>query len=101
MRSPHVYTRRKKPPSSGRGCSSSCAITSCAVIRDSMNTRQYYNRLSPVYDWIAGKAEGPLREAALERFFPRETESVLEIGCGTGTCLSTMAEAVGCRGKVV
>jgi ubiquinone/menaquinone biosynthesis C-methylase UbiE len=65
------------------------------VPRSKAAARETYNRLSPWYDLIAGASEAPSRRAGLELLGLRSGLRVLEIGCGTGHALVSMARAVG------
>jgi ubiquinone/menaquinone biosynthesis C-methylase UbiE len=63
-------------------------------------TRKFYNKISKVYDLLANRSEEPLRQAGLEKLNAGLGEKVLEIGFGTGHCLTALARAVGPTGKV-
>lgn len=62
--------------------------------------RRLYDRLSPFYDALAGRAESASRDAGLELLAVRAGEEVLEIGFGTGRALVQLAGATGARGQV-
>ncbi len=70
------------------------------VFQTKDQTRAFYNKISRVYDLLSERSEAPVRARALELLKAAPGESVLEIGCGTGHCLVTLAGAVGPRGKV-
>ncbi len=58
-----------------------------------------YNRLSRWYDWLAA-SERPFRSQGTTLLNPQPGEHILEIGCGTGTSLVNLAQAVGVQGHV-
>lgn len=70
------------------------------VLKSKGDVRAYYDKIAQVYDLLSERAERPMREAGLQMLSPRERESVLEIGCGTGHCLAEIARKVGPRGRV-
>lgn len=63
-------------------------------------TKALYDKISKVYDLLSEHTEGPVREAGLRMLAPREGETALEIGFGTGHALVWLARAVGPTGKV-
>ncbi|MCJ7521872.1 MAG: methyltransferase domain-containing protein, partial [Dehalococcoidia bacterium] len=69
------------------------------VTRTKKEARQYYDRISRIYDYLTGVFERRFSERALERLAIGEGESVLEIGFGSGYCLKKIAESVGENGK--
>jgi ubiquinone/menaquinone biosynthesis C-methylase UbiE len=69
-------------------------------MRSNMTTRTTYDRLSRWYDLISGRSEKRLTYATLERLSPKNGETVLEIGPGTGHALVHLAQAVEPSGKV-
>ncbi|HSB67645.1 MAG TPA: class I SAM-dependent methyltransferase [Anaerolineales bacterium] len=57
-------------------------------VRRSKNTTQRaYDRMSHVYDWLAGSSETRLILQGIELLAVNSGESILEIGCGTGRAL--------------
>lgn len=70
------------------------------VTRTKAEARNTYDRISRIYDFSAGLFERRFRNQALERLAITRGESVLEIGFGTGQCLSQIAESVGAEGRV-
>lgn len=64
-------------------------------------TRANYDRLARWYDRLVGPFERHARTVALRLLAPQRGERVLEIGCGTGTGLREIAEAVGPAGRAV
>jgi demethylmenaquinone methyltransferase/2-methoxy-6-polyprenyl-1,4-benzoquinol methylase len=63
-------------------------------------TRIFYDRISRVYDLLAERSEAPIRRKGLELLAALPGETVLEVGCGTGRCLASLARAVGPEGRV-
>lgn len=70
------------------------------VTRSKAQAKESYDRLSPIYDLLAGNFEDKHRNGALKRLNILKGETVLEIGFGTGRSLKQLAEAVGENGKV-
>jgi ubiquinone/menaquinone biosynthesis C-methylase UbiE len=70
------------------------------VTRSKSDAQIAYNRMSRVYDLLAGSSETPLMRRGLEMLAVREAESVLEIGCGTGKALVEILIKVGENGAV-
>jgi demethylmenaquinone methyltransferase/2-methoxy-6-polyprenyl-1,4-benzoquinol methylase len=70
------------------------------VSRDEAVVRTNYDRLSRVYDLLAGRAESRTREVGLLKLGVQSGETVLEIGLGTGQALLGLARAVGPQGHV-
>src|ERR1039457_4286856 len=62
-------------------------------------TKALYDKISKVYDLLAERSGGPVREAGLRMLAPQPGETVLEIGFGTGHALVWLARAVGPSGK--
>jgi len=71
------------------------------VSRTKSQAKVFYNRISRVYDLLADRNEGPIRNAALDLLKALPGERVLEIGFGTGHVLLALAGAVGPTGKVL
>lgn len=57
------------------------------VTRSKSDAQIAYNRLSRIYDLLAGSSETPLMHRGLEMLAVQEADSVLEIGCGAGKAL--------------
>ena len=70
------------------------------VLQSKEETRAYYDKISAVYDLLAERSEGPVRQAGVEKLGLRPREWVLEIGYGTGHSLVELAREVGPDGKV-
>lgn len=71
-----------------------------SVPRSKEEAKQFYDRISQFYDYLAGAFERKYVEMALERLSVQEGGAVLEIGFGSGHCLKRIAQSVGIRGKV-
>ena len=59
-----------------------------------------YDRLSPIYDGLAGSSETRFMRLGVQMLSIEAGESVLEIGCGTGKALVELYQQVGVAGKV-
>jgi len=70
------------------------------VLQSKEETRAYYDKISAVYDLLAERSEGPVRQAGVDSLGLRAGERVLEIGYGTGHSLVQLARAVGPDGQV-
>lgn len=70
------------------------------VSRSKRTAQKAYDRLSRVYDWLAGSSEAQFTKSGLEMLAPSPGEIVLEIGPGTGTALLKMCRQVGDKGYV-
>ena len=68
------------------------------VFQSKSETMAFYDKIAKVYDLLAEKSEGPVRQAGLNKLAAHEGETFLEIGFGTGHCLVAIAKAVGPRG---
>ncbi len=64
------------------------------------NNRDFYNRVSKVYDAIADASEHKLREQGEQALQLKFGEHVLEIGFGTGNSILNLATMVGAGGTV-
>ena len=69
------------------------------VPRSKEQAKQFYDRISRVYDYLTGAFERKYAEMAVERLSVEEGETVLEIGFGPGHCLKRLARSVGKTGK--
>ena len=69
------------------------------VSRSKYEARQFYDRVSGLYDYIARIFERTHSELALKRVAIQSGETVLEIGFGTGHDLCQIARLVGHEGK--
>ncbi len=68
------------------------------VLRSKSQARRSYNRLSRWYDLLAGSSEEKYRAMGVQALGIQPGECVLEIGCGTGTSLASLASLVGPEG---
>lgn len=70
------------------------------VKRSKQAAREAYNRISHIYDWLAGSSEIPFMRMGVGMLSVATGESVLEIGPGTGSALVELGTQVGPSGKV-
>jgi ubiquinone/menaquinone biosynthesis C-methylase UbiE len=70
------------------------------VTRSKDQAKASYDRLSRVYDALAGGSEGAFVDKGLQKLDLKQGETVLEIGFGTGKAVIAMAKIVGENGKV-
>jgi ubiquinone/menaquinone biosynthesis C-methylase UbiE len=70
------------------------------VRRTKRQARDHYHRLSRWYDLFVGASEKKYRDLGLQRLKARPGERILEIGCGTGQAILSLAAAVGPTGLV-
>ncbi|MFQ5718574.1 MAG: class I SAM-dependent methyltransferase [Acidobacteriota bacterium] len=71
------------------------------VLNSRAEVRAFYDKISGVYDLLAERSEGPVRQAGLNHLAVGAGEVVLEVGCGTGHALATLARAAGPGGLAV
>ncbi len=64
------------------------------------NNRDFYDRISQVYDAIADSSEHAAREAGQKLLDVQLGQRVLEIGFGTGNSFVEIAKQVGAQGRV-
>lgn len=70
------------------------------VRRSKEEAQHLYDRISKLYDLIAGTFEHKYARIALEYLAIQNGETVLEIGFGSGYCLEQIAQSVDKTGKV-
>ena len=70
------------------------------VERSKKQAKISYDKLSKWYDFLAGGSEKKYRDAGLVKLSVKQGEKVLEVGFGTGYCISLLARSVGEDGKV-
>jgi ubiquinone/menaquinone biosynthesis C-methylase UbiE len=71
------------------------------ILQSKDEIKAFYNKIARVYDLLAERSEQPLRDRAIDLLEPRAGQQLLEIGCGTGHTLATLAWEVGPDGNVV
>jgi len=69
------------------------------IHRSKNQAQRYYDRISGIYDWLTAGERGLIR-SGVELLAPKPGETILEIGCGTGTGLKWIAEALSGSGQV-
>ncbi len=70
------------------------------VKRTKNTAKVTYDRLSHIYDWLAGSSETRFMHLGLQMLAMKPGESVLELGCGTGKALLELCHQVGEPGSV-
>jgi len=70
------------------------------VTRSKQKARLSYNRMSRWYDLFAGSSEQKFMNYGISQLKPQPGEKILEIGCGTGHGLISLARSVEQLGKV-
>jgi ubiquinone/menaquinone biosynthesis C-methylase UbiE len=70
------------------------------VFQTKDQTKAFYNKISHVCDLLSKRSEAPMRKAGIELLKPKPSESILEIGFGTGHSLVSLATAVGPKDRV-
>jgi len=70
------------------------------IKRSKAQARQYYNRISGIYDWLTS-SEKSLIKKGIEALSPQPGEAILEIGCGSGTGLKLIRDAVSGTSRLI
>jgi ubiquinone/menaquinone biosynthesis C-methylase UbiE len=70
------------------------------VSRPKSAAKRSYDRMSGMYDWLAGSSEEPYMRAGLGMLEVQPGEDVLEIGSGTGKALIELCKLAGEKGSV-
>ena len=76
-------------------------IETSRVYRTKHEARRSYNRMSHWYDLMAGTSERKFMEFGITKLLPQPGEIILEIGCGTGHGLLSLARSVGPCGRII
>jgi demethylmenaquinone methyltransferase/2-methoxy-6-polyprenyl-1,4-benzoquinol methylase len=71
------------------------------VTRSKQEARLAYNRMSRWYDSLAGGSEQNFMKLGIRQLSPVPGEHILEIGCGTGHGLLSLAKSVSASGHIV
>ena len=71
------------------------------VTRSKQKVRLSYNRMSRWYDLIAGSSEQKFMNYGISQLNPQPGEKIIEIGCGTGHGLISLARSVTKSGLVI
>jgi ubiquinone/menaquinone biosynthesis C-methylase UbiE len=80
--------------------SSNRRLTMTRVRRSKEEARAAYDRMSRLYDLLAGSSERRHVDAGLRKMNVHRGERILEIGFGTGHALVSLARSVGPPGRV-
>jgi len=70
------------------------------VKRSKNSAKVAYDRLSHIYDGLAGSSEAQFMLLGLDLLLINPGEAILEIGCGTGKALVELSRQTGTSGKV-
>ncbi len=65
------------------------------VFRDKSSAEKFYSNFSRWYDAFSGNFEKKYRDIGIELMDPKQGESILEIGFGTGESIVTIAQYMG------
>ncbi len=71
------------------------------VHRSKTDAREWYDTLSRWYDLFVDPFEGPARSVGIDLLDVGAGETILDVGCGTGSALVAFGRAVGRDGTVV
>lgn len=74
-------------------------MTDASTIHHESN-RAFYDRIAGAYDLLSDASERAARLVGIEALDLKPGEQVLELGCGTGNDLPTIASRVGSSGRV-
>lgn len=70
------------------------------INRPKAQARRYYDHLSGFYDWLTA-SEQALIKKGVEILAPQPGETILEVGCGTGTGLVEIDRRMQAKGQVI
>jgi ubiquinone/menaquinone biosynthesis C-methylase UbiE len=70
------------------------------VNRPKIAAKKSYDKMSSMYDWLAGSSEEPFMRMGLEMLDVQPGEEVLEIGCGTGKAQIELCRFAGEQGLI-
>ena len=70
------------------------------INRPKAQSQRYYDRLSRIYDWLTA-SEQTLIIKGIDALAPQPGDTILEVGCGTGTGLVEIDRRMQARGQVI
>lgn len=70
------------------------------INRPKAQAQRYYDRLSRIYDWLTA-SEQTLIIKGVDALAPQPGETILEVGCGTGTGLVEIDRRMQAKGQVI